>query len=128
PEGFTSLDRLFRRVPPRSFVHSYVAPLELVRSIGGYDDRLVWGEHTDVLIRMSEAGHFAGTPVTGVEVEKDHGAERTGRNWQRKVEGVSLILEKHAGRFASAPEERAQYRHILAVSKLRAGDRWGSVR
>lgn len=127
PEKFDSLDGLFRRVPPRSFVHSYVAPLELMRSIGGYDDRLVWGEHTDVLIRMSEAARFAGTPVAGVDVEKEHGAERTGRNWQRKVDGVSLILEKHSEQFASAPEERAQYRHVLGVSKLRAGDRWGAV-
>jgi hypothetical protein len=29
--------------------------------------------------------------------------------------------------FDAAPAERAQYRHILGVSKLRAGDRWGAV-
>jgi hypothetical protein len=115
-------------VPPRSFVHSYVAPLELMRAVGGYDDRLVWGEHTDLLIRMSKSARFAGIAVAGVDVEKEHGAERTGRNWQRKVEGVSLILEKHRSLFDAAPEERAQYRHILGVSKLRAGDRWGAVR
>lgn len=128
PERCATLSELFRRVPARSFVHSYVAPLARMREIGGYDDRLVWGEHTDVLIRLAKVSRFSGTPVVGVSVEKEHGSERTGRNWERKVEGVSIILDKHREAFAAEPGLRAQYRHILGVSQLRAGDRKAALK
>lgn len=123
-----TLGHLFERVSARCFVHSYVTSRVLMEQVGGYDPRLVWGEHTDLLVRLAEVSRFGGTPEVGVTVVKDHGAERTGRNWRRKVEGVSIILEKHAQTFAADPVMRVQYRHILGVSQLRAGDRKDAVR
>jgi hypothetical protein len=41
---------------------------------------------------------------------------------------VAALLDKHAREFAREPELRSLYRHVLGVSRLRAGDRWGAAR
>jgi glycosyltransferase involved in cell wall biosynthesis len=125
-----NLSELFEQVPPAAFLNSYVAPTTLMRSIGGYDERLVWGEHTDVLIRLARVARFAGTDRLGVDVNRDHelSGERVGRDWQRKVEGIRLLLHKHEAEFAAAPSVRAEYLHVLGISQLRLGDRWGAAR
>ncbi|MGH2808963.1 MAG: glycosyltransferase family 2 protein, partial [Actinomycetota bacterium] len=66
PERPSSLGLLLERVPLRVFLNSYVVPTELMRSIGGYDERFIWGEHTDVLIRLMAVARFAGTDEVGV--------------------------------------------------------------
>ncbi|MGH2806365.1 MAG: hypothetical protein ACRDKT_03725, partial [Actinomycetota bacterium] len=73
---------------------------------------------------------FAGTDEVGVLVDRWHedAASRTGRDAALKVEGVSLLLEKHGDAFAREPELRRLYRHILGIAQLRKGDRWGAVR
>ena len=60
------LDELFERVRVRAFLNTYVVPTALMRRVGGYDPRLIWGEHTDVLIRLSQAARFVGVDHVGV--------------------------------------------------------------
>jgi hypothetical protein len=43
------------------------------------------------------------------------------------VEGIRLLLEKHEGEFRAEPALLAQYLHVLGVSQLRAGERWGAA-
>jgi glycosyltransferase involved in cell wall biosynthesis len=124
------LSSIFRRVTPRVFLNTYVAPTALVRSVGGYDARMRWGEQTDLLIRLSRVARFAGSPHVGVLVHRHHeeASWRAGRNWERKVEGISLLLSKHQADFAAEPRLRGIYLHVLGVSQLRAGDRWDAAR
>ena len=58
PERLGSLSRLFDRVPISAFSYTFVAPTELLRSIGGWDEELVWGEYTDFLIRLARVVRF----------------------------------------------------------------------
>jgi glycosyltransferase involved in cell wall biosynthesis len=125
-----SLSKLLDKLPLRVFLNSYVVPTALMRSIGGYDERFIWGEHTDLLIRLMAVARFAGTDHVGVLVDRWHedAGSRTGRDATLKVAGVSLLLEKHRAVFAREPELRRLYRHILGIAQLRTGDRWGAVK
>lgn len=128
-ERFDSLTALFGRLPVRVFLNTYVAPTALMRSIGGYDERLRWGEHTDVLLRLSDAARFIATDHVGVLVDRWHpeAASRAGLDLETKIAGIRLLLDKHAARFAAEPGLRAKYRHILALSLLRDGHRFGAI-
>ena len=130
PERPRSLSALFRRVRISAFLNTYVVPTDLMRAIGGYDERLVWGEHTDVLIRLSKVARFAGVDSVSVLVDRQHelAGSRVGRNWRLKVEGIRLLLAKHEADFTRDPGMRAQYVHVLGVTQLRAGDRWRAAR
>ncbi|MCI0633448.1 MAG: glycosyltransferase [Actinobacteria bacterium] len=130
PERFERLTPLFRRVRIGAFLNTYVVPTSLMRDAGGYDERLVWGEHTDMLIRLAQVGRFAGTDRISVHVDRGHelAGTRVGRNWAKKVEGIRLLLDKHEAAFAREPQLRALYLHALGISQLRVGDRWGAAR
>jgi glycosyltransferase involved in cell wall biosynthesis len=125
-----TLSRVFRTVTPRVFLNTYTVPTSLMRTVGGYDERMRWGEQTDLLIRFSKVARFAGTDRIGVLVHRHHEEAdwRAGRNWGQKVEGVRILLEKHEAEFAKEPRLRATYLHVMGISQLRAGDRWGAVR
>ncbi len=99
------LTELFERVRVRAFLNTYVVPTALMRRVGGYDPRLIWGEHTDVLIRLSEVARFVGVDHVSVRVHRAHEADETrvGRDEALRAEGVALLLEKHADAFAKAP-------------------------
>ena len=129
PQRPETLTILFELLPTRAFLNTYLVPTELMRSIGGYDERFIWGEHTDVLIRLWMGARFAGTDFVGVLVDRwhDDAAGRTGRNWGLKVEGLTLLLDKHRATFAQEPEVQRLYRHVLGISQLRAGDRRAAI-
>ena len=130
PERYERLTELFRRVRIGAFLNTYVLPTSLMREAGGYDERLVWGEHTDMLLRLSKIARFTGTEQIAVRVDRGHelAGTRVGRDWARKVEGIQLLLDKHRAAFEREPKLLALYRHALGVSQLRLGDRWGAAR
>jgi glycosyltransferase involved in cell wall biosynthesis len=129
PEKHENLGPLLDRLPVRAFLNSYVVPTELMRSIGGYDPRFIWGEHTDLLIRLMSVARFVGTAHVGVLVDRWHedAGSRTGSDVALKVQGVTLLLDKHREVFAREPQLLRRYRHVLGVTKLRNGDRWGGM-
>lgn len=127
PGRFPSLDSLFEQVPPSAFLNSFVLPTALMRRLGGYDGRLVWGEHTDLQIRLSTVARFAGTGLVGVEVDRAHGL-RSKQKWALRIDGIRLLLDKHHAAFSRAPDIRGRYLHVLGVNQVRLGDRWGGVR
>jgi glycosyltransferase involved in cell wall biosynthesis len=124
------LGALFERVRIRAFLNTYVVPTALMRRIGGYDPRLIWGEHTDVLIRLSQVARFVGVDHVGVRVHRAHEADdtRVGRDEALRAEGIRLLLEKHADAFAGSPAILARYEEVLGVTLLRLGRREEAVR
>lgn len=130
PFRYGGLDELFARVRVRAFLNTYVAPTALMHRIGGYDPRLVWGEHTDVLIRLSGVATFVGVDHIGVRVHRAHEADETrvGRDEALRAEGIALLLEKHAVAFAGAPGIRARYEEVLGVTLLHLGRRDDAIR
>jgi len=129
PERLSSLRQLFESVSVRAFCHALVVPTDLMREVGGFDERLLWGEYTDLLIRLGKVARFAGTDQVGVEIQKHHeqAGSRRGRHWSSKVDGIRLLLEKHRAEFRAEPALLAQYLHVLGVSQLRAEERWGAA-
>ncbi len=129
PVRLSGLSDLFGRVPISAFSYTFVAPTQLLRSIGGWDERAIWGEYTDMLIRLSKVARFVGPHHVGANAYREHeqADSRVGRNWDRKVEGIRLLLETHREEFEHDPEVLALYLHVLGVSQLRVGDRWGAA-
>jgi glycosyltransferase involved in cell wall biosynthesis len=124
------LTELFERVRIRAFLNTYVVPTSLMRRIGGYDPRLIWGEHTDVLIRLSLVARFVGVDHIGVRVHRAHEADETrvGRDEALRADGITLLLEKHRDAFARAPATLARYEEVLGVTLLRLGRREEAIR
>lgn len=129
PERITGLDALMRRVSPRVFLTTFAMPRRLFRELGGYDERMRWGEHTDLLIRAAAVARFAGTAEVGVIEDKQHEEAhwRAGRNYAARVEGIRLLLHKHEEAFASTPGLRAAYLHVMGIAQLRSGDHRGAA-
>lgn len=129
PERLGSLDELMRRVSPRVFLTTFAMPRALFQELGGYDERLRWGEHTDLLIRAARVARFTGTEVVGVVEDKQHEEAhwRAGRNYAARIEGIRVILHKHRDDFASSPGLRAAYLDVLGMAQLRSGDRRGAA-
>jgi glycosyltransferase involved in cell wall biosynthesis len=124
------LTELFERVRIRAFLNTYVVPTSLMRRIGGYDPRLIWGEHTDVLIRLSQVARFVGVDHIGVRVYRAHEADETrvGRDEALRADGITLLLEKHRDAFARAPATLARFEEVLGVTLLRLGRREDAIR
>jgi glycosyltransferase involved in cell wall biosynthesis len=124
------LTAVLRKVTLRVFLNTYALPAALMRSVGCYDERMRWGEQTDLLIRLSKVARFAGSKHIGVLIHRRHEEAdwRAGRNWGYKAEGVRILLEKHAEDFSREPKLWGTYLHVMGVSQLRAGDRWGAVK
>jgi glycosyltransferase involved in cell wall biosynthesis len=113
----------FSRLSPRIFLNTYLLATDLMRSVGGYDPVLRWGEHTDLFLRLQKVARFAGVPVLGTRVHRDAAPGLARQAWDRKVVGVERILERHADVFARAPRLRAVWLDGLGMALLRTGRR-----
>lgn len=130
PERITSLRELFDRAPVHAFSYTFVAPTALVSGIGGWDEEMVWGEYTDLLIRFGAAARIAGLPSIDTVAYRWHERVdgRVGRDWTRKGQGIRRLLEKHADAFEASPDVLATYLHVLGVTELRMGHRARAAR
>jgi glycosyltransferase involved in cell wall biosynthesis len=113
----------FERLSPRIFLNTYLVPTALIRSVGGYDPVLRWGEHTDLFLRLQRVARFVGVDVLGTRVHRDAAGGLARQAWDRKVVGVSRVLEKHAEVFARSPRLRAIWLDGLGMAYLRTGRR-----
>jgi glycosyltransferase involved in cell wall biosynthesis len=98
-----------------------VVPTEVVRAIGGWDERLRAWEHTDFFLRLRPA-----CSVQGVErityLRRVH-RWRLSENLPARVDGMWRTLAKHEAAFTSHPRSRARYLGAIGISWLRMG-RW----
>jgi glycosyltransferase involved in cell wall biosynthesis len=113
----------FARLSPRLFLNTYLVPAALMRKVDGYDPLLRWGEHTDLFLRLQKVARFAGVPLVGTRVHRDAAPGLARQAWDRKVVGVSRILEKHADVFERSPRLKAVWLDGLGMAYLRTGRR-----
>lgn len=113
----------FERLSPRIFLNTYLLPTGLMRSVGGYDPALRWGEHTDLFLRLQRVARFVGVPELGTRVYRDAAPGLARQAWDRKVIGVSRILDKHGEVFERSPKLRAIWLDGLGMAYLRTGRR-----
>ena len=113
----------FARLSPRLFLNTYLMPAGLMRSVGGYDPILRWGEHTDLFLRLQRRARFVSAPLIGTRVHRDAAPDTARRAWDHKVVGIDRILDRHAEVFARAPRLRAVWLDGLGMALLRTGRR-----
>jgi glycosyltransferase involved in cell wall biosynthesis len=113
----------FSILPARIFVHTYLLPTELLRRAGGYDERLRWGEHTELFLRLRETATFVGVAAIGTRVHRGVELEHASRDWPAKADGIRRIMEVHPDDFARSRSLRAEWLDVLGVTLLRGGDR-----
>jgi glycosyltransferase involved in cell wall biosynthesis len=113
----------FERLSPRLFLNTYLVPAELMRTVDGYDPVLRWGEHTDLFLRLQKVARFVGIGMVGTIVHRDAAPGLARQAWDRKVVGVSRILDKHRDVFERNPELRAIWLDGLGMAELRTGRR-----
>ncbi|MFL5798045.1 MAG: glycosyltransferase [Actinomycetota bacterium] len=113
----------FARLSPRLFLNTYLVPAALMRKVDGYDPVLRWGEHTDLFLRLQKVGRFVGVDMVGTRVHRDAAPGVARHAWDRKVVGVSRILEKHADVFERNARLRAVWLDGLGMAYLRTGRR-----
>jgi len=118
----------FDLISPRVFHNTYLVPVEMMRKIEGYDPVLRWGEHTDLFLRLQEVARFVALPMIGTRVHRDVAPSSARPAWDRKAEGISRILEKHAPVFEASPRVRAVWLDGLGMAYLRTGRRPEAVR
>jgi glycosyltransferase involved in cell wall biosynthesis len=102
-----------------------VAPLDVVRSIGGFDERFRAMEDTDFYIRLN-----AVCSLQGVSRETYRKWEHTGPKLLSqpiaRAEGIRLNLEKHGDLFATDKRRHAKVLGTMAIGYLMAG-KWGTA-
>jgi glycosyltransferase involved in cell wall biosynthesis len=118
----------FELISSRVFLNTYLVPADLMRKVDGYDPVLRWGEHTDLFLRLQDVARFVALPMIGTRVHRDAAPGLARQAWDRKVVGVSRILEKHAAVFEASPKLRAVWLDGLGMAYLRTGRRGEAVR
>lgn len=117
------------RQPGRSFQthNTLVAPLEVVRGIGGWDEQMKASEHDDFFVRLNEVCSIQGVEQTTYR-HTDHAGPRLHSDLLARPEAMRRTMEKHRDTFQ---QHRARYAHYLATmgaTYLRAGAWWPALR
>lgn len=110
------------------FLNTYLAPLAIIREMGGYDEDLRWGEHTDLLFRLRDRVEFLLIPFVGTRVYRHFELVHAGGSLQHRAQGIRRLLVKHEADFRAQPGLRSSYLGALGIAELRLGRRGAAVR
>lgn len=120
----------FRGAPDNAFsqdLNTLFAPVELLRSIGGWDDRIKSWEMDDLVIRLAEVSSLEGAPPVTYRRFR-HQGPRISDNAEVALTGCELVLRKHSQFFGAHRQLHARHLATLSVTYLRAGRWWPAVR
>jgi glycosyltransferase involved in cell wall biosynthesis len=108
----------------RSFLthNTLVAPLEVVRRIGGWDETLPAWEHDDLLLRLNAVCSIQGLDRVTYRMTANAPA-RLSRDLLARAVGIERTLAKHRALIASNRDRHAYLLGALGLAYLRAG-RW----
>jgi glycosyltransferase involved in cell wall biosynthesis len=108
----------------RSFLahNTLVAPLDVLRRIGGWDETLPAWEHDDLFLRLNAVCSIQGLDTVTYRMTANAG-RRLSRDLLARAVGIERTLAKHGQRFAANPERHAYLLGALGLAYLRAG-RW----
>lgn len=125
------LGTLYRGLKGKFLAGSYALRRGLFQNLGGFDDSLPAGHHTDFSLRLCkqleyDEGQIACVDSAGVLIY-DHAGEKIRRNHQAVATALRELLRKHAATFEQSPSVRGMYLANAAVNTYRAGERGESV-
>lgn len=105
--------------------NTLVAPTEVVRAIGGWDEALRAWEHTDFFLRLNTVCSIQGVERVTYR-RRAHPAGRLSADLQARAESLERTLAKHRAAFALHPRRHADYLGAMGMTWLRLG-RWGAA-
>jgi Glycosyl transferase family 2 len=108
----------------RSFLthNTLVAPLEVIRRIGGWDETLPAWEHDDLMLRLNAVCSIQGIATATYRMTAT-ATPRLSKDLLARAVGIERTLAKHGPLFAANPEHHAYLLGALGLAYLRAG-RW----
>jgi glycosyltransferase involved in cell wall biosynthesis len=120
----------FRGAPDDGFsqdLNTLFAPVEMLRSMGGWDDRIKGWEMDDLLIRLAEVSSLEATSQVTYRRFR-HEGPRKSNNPDIALTGCELVLRKHSAFFKEHRQLHARHLATLSGTYLRAGRWWPAVR
>lgn len=102
--------------------NTLVVPTEVMRELGGYDERLVSWEHDDLFIRLNRVCSLQGIPDVMYR-RRDHPGPRNRALPAENARSLELTLAKHRDAYARDPGRRAAALRNIAWCYLRVGRR-----
>jgi glycosyltransferase involved in cell wall biosynthesis len=120
----------FRGAPDDGFsqdLNTLFAPVEVLRSMGGWDNRIKGWEMDDLLIRLAEILSLEGLPRVTYRRFR-HQGPRKSENAEVALTGCELVLAKHSEFFRAHRQLHARHLATLSGTYLRAGRWWPAVR
>jgi glycosyltransferase involved in cell wall biosynthesis len=123
---------LFRDQTALMLAGAFAVRSDLLRLIGGYDERLTCSHQTELALRLMPAMldrslHARHTDRTLVSIERRDPEDRPMSNPAALYHGIPLILDKHRDKYAGYPRSRARSYGVLGVSAARLG-LWSQAR
>lgn len=102
--------------------NSLVAPVSLVRDIGGWDEGLMAMEHDDFFLRLNASASIEANPAVGYRLTA-HDGPRLSRDLSARADAMKRVVDRHREAFRSHPRRFAEYLGTMGTTNLRAG-RW----
>ncbi len=100
-----------------------VAPTDVIRGIGGFDEALLASVHDDFFLRVNEASSIQGAPTVTYLITA-HTGSRVSKSVLERARAMDRTISKHEDKFRQHPRRYAKYLSMMGVTYLRAGE-WG---
>lgn len=100
-----------------------VAPVEVVRQIGGFDEDLRGSEHDDFFLRLNDRSSILGVRVVTYRINA-HTGPRLSKAVLERAQGMERTVVKHKDKFRLHPRRYGRYLSTMGATYLRAG-KWG---
>jgi glycosyltransferase involved in cell wall biosynthesis len=114
PEDVLPNEKLWRIIIPGSFVIS----TDFFNSIGRYDERILYGENTELFIRIRRLKPTQAMTDT-VNFFYQQSESGGSKNLKNKIESNLLVLEKHKSHFEKHLRIKKLFLQVVGVSLLR---------
>lgn len=116
------------RQPGRSFQahNALVAPTEVLREIGGWDEHMRASEHSDLFLRLNQRCSIQGIELVTYR-HTDHPGPRLHSDLLARPEAMRRTVEKHRATFRLHRTAHAHYLATMGATYLRAGKWWRAV-
>ncbi|HEY7399988.1 MAG TPA: glycosyltransferase [Actinomycetota bacterium] len=102
-----------------------VAPVDVIRSVGGFDERVRATEDKDLFLRVNAICSIQGLARETYR-KTEHRGPKLLANPGALADGIRMTLEKHGALIATYPKKHATLLSSMSLYDLEAG-RWGSA-
>lgn len=106
--------------------NTLIAPVDVIRNIGGWDESLLAWEHDDFFLRLNAVCSIQGTDAV-LYTKIKHQYERRSDALRDRVAGMERTARKHRDLFRSHPHRHAHYLARISYLYLIDGKWWRAI-